>query len=190
MKTNTTAGQAVQIRNYGVQNGLSSLTIGANVYLSDTPGAVSSSVGTYIHLIGLGLSATEALISPESRKPNTILTGLEDGQFPAGTFYASFGARWKTATEAVAQIPVPFTGMIKNLHLYIFANTVTATTNFTLRKGGANTALTIAVGAGATGAFSDITHAVKVVAGDLITMKIASSDSGNNIDYAFSIEIV
>ncbi|KKL99355.1 hypothetical protein LCGC14_1815250 [marine sediment metagenome] len=58
-----TAGTNGSIVAAGVVAGASGLTVGGKVYLSDTPGAVSSSAGSNSKTVGLAYSATEVIIN-------------------------------------------------------------------------------------------------------------------------------
>lgn len=52
----------------GKVSGFSELTIGVDYYLSNTAGAISSSIGTYKKRIGFALSTTEILLIHEDRR--------------------------------------------------------------------------------------------------------------------------
>ncbi len=58
-----TAGVNGSIVAAGLVAGASGLTVGAKVYLSDTPGAVSASAGSNSKTVGLAYSATEVIIN-------------------------------------------------------------------------------------------------------------------------------
>lgn len=80
------AGQFVNIRIDGVQNGFSGLTPYSSYYLSDTAGAVSSSPGTYTKYTGESISTTEVLIKKdrvlgkwETKAIDTVYQALTDG---------------------------------------------------------------------------------------------------------------
>lgn len=55
-----------------VVTGLSGLTVGAPVYLSNTAGGIGTSAGTYPYVIGIALSTTSLLIMPSNHKQLTI----------------------------------------------------------------------------------------------------------------------
>lgn len=60
-----TIGATVTVSLVGIVTGLSGLTSGKKYYLSDTPGAISASQGTYAKVIGTALSSTTLLIAPD-----------------------------------------------------------------------------------------------------------------------------
>ena len=59
------AGAATDVIVGGVDASQSGLVGGNNYYLSDTPGAISTTAGTQSRKAGLGLSSTEILIRPQ-----------------------------------------------------------------------------------------------------------------------------
>lgn len=74
---------------------------------------------------------------------------------------------WLSTTETQAQILHRSAGTFSNLSIRITANTVNATTVFTLRKNAAAGSQTISVTTGTpTGAFSDTTHSDTIAAAD------------------------
>ncbi len=58
-----TLGQSTTIQTSGVVTGLSGLIPGADYYLSDTPGAISTSPGSNTRKIGVAISTTSLLIT-------------------------------------------------------------------------------------------------------------------------------
>ena len=56
-------GASLKVVVAGAKSGLSSLTTGAQYYLSDTAGAISTSAGTVSRKVGIALSATQLLIT-------------------------------------------------------------------------------------------------------------------------------
>lgn len=78
------------------------------------------------------------------------------------------------ATEI--QFPMTRAGTLRNLRVQIAtAGTTAQTVTFTVRKNGVDTTITCAIGNTATGATSDLTHTVAVVAGDLISISIVKA---------------
>ena len=65
------------------------------------------------------------------------------------------------------------------LRLYILTNAATSPSTFDLRKNEASTALTISIGAGLTGAFTDDTNSVSGIAGDRIIMRSVNGGGGS-----------
>lgn len=64
-------GNQVSIQNVGIISGLSGLTTNAIYYISDTPGAISTTPGTLGRKIGIALSATTLLLFPEKSMTRT-----------------------------------------------------------------------------------------------------------------------
>lgn len=60
--SNSTDGNSIKVRISGVVGGFSGLTIGANYYVSDTVGTISTTPGTLQIPVGIAVSATEILI--------------------------------------------------------------------------------------------------------------------------------
>jgi len=65
-KTTTSSGGSAELKTEGVMSGLSGLTPGATYYISDTPGAISTSAGTNSRKVGLALSTTTLLIKHDN----------------------------------------------------------------------------------------------------------------------------
>lgn len=57
-----TAGSTMEYKDSGIISGFTGLTPGAVYYLSDTPGAISTTAGTYERKVGRAISTTELLI--------------------------------------------------------------------------------------------------------------------------------
>jgi len=94
----------------------------------------------------------------------------------ANRFNPVMGRFAVTSTESTVQAPAPFDGTASYLTYSLSANASTVTSNITLRKAGADTAVTIAITAGATGLFADTSNSVAVSTGDLLSVKISDHD--------------
>jgi hypothetical protein len=81
------------------------------------------------------------------------------------------------ANEPSVAIPYP-AGTFSNLYLRVTASTTVNPIIFTVRKNGADTAMTITIPAGATGVFEDTTHSFSINAGDKVNYKTAASTTG------------
>lgn len=75
------------------------------------------------------------------------------------------------SSEANGQIPVRADGTFSDFAVRVTANTVSASTVFTVRKNNADTSCTVTVGSGATGLFEDSTNSFTVAAGDLVVVR-------------------
>jgi hypothetical protein len=85
------------------------------------------------------------------------------------------GNRGAITTESQVQMKAREAFTFKNLIFYTNANSTTGIATVALRVNGANSALTLTIGAGATGFFPDTTHTVTVAAGDLIDFVISNT---------------
>ena len=86
-------------------------------------------------------------------------------------FYSPLGHMRGFTTENQAQQIAPFAGTASRMAVIVSANASTATTTMVLRKNGADTAVTFAIGSSATGTFADTTNSVSVSTGDLICIQ-------------------
>lgn len=114
-----------------------------------------------------------------------IVGATSGGPATAGasqTFYMAPGYAGYNATENNVKTPLPAQGTLRALYVQTSsAQGAAGTQVYTLRKNGADTALTLTVGAGAAaGTFSDVTHSVAVAAGDLLSVKVVNNDGSNN----------
>jgi hypothetical protein len=73
---------------------------------------------------------------------------------------------------------IPYAGTISTMYMIVADNANTATANFTIMKNGVDQSMTIAVGAGATGTFTDLTHSFSVAAGDVICLHADHATTG------------
>lgn len=146
----------------------SGVTAGAYTYSSVTVGAD-----------GRVTSASSGTV----RTPLLWSTG-GSGVTKSATTYLTFGAGALNATEGVRQIPMPFSGTLRNLRVQTLGSQGNGTLVVTLRKNGVDTAITFTISASAAvGVFSDLVNSVSVVAGDLISVKCVNNAS--DVDSTF-----
>lgn len=82
-------------------------------------------------------------------------------------------------TESNWDFPIPKAGTLKNFYVRVKSNTANQACTLTIRKNGADTALTLTVPSSTSGTFSDTSNTVSVAAGDLITIKdVSTTTSG------------
>ncbi len=93
-----------------------------------------------------------------------------------------------TGTQADHNFPVPVAGIFSNMYVYVTQNTSAVGVTITLNKNNVNTALVVSIGAGATGTFSDTTHSVAFVAGDLLQWEDSATDAGKNVKGVISMQ--
>lgn len=121
-----------------------------------------------------------------------ILAGQIGGTMGgAATRYVSpAGNANNETTEADAEIVMRGSGTIRNLYTYITTNTVTVNCVVTIRKNGADTAVTFTIGASGTGAFSDTTHSFTYADGDTICISMVTSGGSGSLTFPwFSWEL-
>lgn len=123
----------------------------------------ASAVNVNSHSIGATLAV------PVS---NTVLAQA------TGTVYSSpgyVGTPLAAATEGAVSWPCPRAGVIKNLFVRTgtTAKTNTPATTITIRKNGADTAVTLTMTETTSTTSSDLIHSVSVAQGDLITVSFA-----------------
>lgn len=102
----------------------------------------------------------------------------------AATTYCGLGMGGSgvySTTEANTQIIHETAGTLSSLYVYISANTVSATSTYTVRKNGADGNLTVSVTASTTGAFTDVTHSDTVAAADKMGIKVVAGGTGTSI---------
>lgn len=83
-----------------------------------------------------------------------------------------------SATENFEQFTMPMAATFTNLYVTAVTNASTSNCTVTLRVNGANTALVATVTALTTGNFTDLTHSVTCVAGDLISWSVQQGTVG------------
>lgn len=94
------------------------------------------------------------------------------------TYSHTEGGSVKASTEAYVQTDALTAFTAKNAYIYISSNSMANPSTYTLRKDGGDTALTISVGGGLTGAFEDSEHTVEFSAGELLCWKNVVSGAG------------
>lgn len=117
-------------------------------------------------------------------KSNASILCLSGSAFisKATTSYAPINGNntWST-TEALSQGLVYSNGKLKNLRLYISANTLTATSTFAVMNGGVAGSLSVSVGSGATGLFEDTTNMDVIVSGNSLYYRCTAGATGTSI---------
>jgi hypothetical protein len=141
---------------------------------------------------------TAADWSTFNSKPATdtmVFSSLPNSVAAAGTTYYPITGTATSAAEAGRVVVMPYAGTLKNLYVRIgvTAQPATGSMVFTLRKNGANTAITVtftnADGTNATK--SDTTNSVTVAAGDTISIQAvnnATGTSGQFVSFSLILE--
>lgn len=86
-------------------------------------------------------------------------------------------------TEARAQSVLNSATTLRNLFVYVSANTTTANTTVRTRVATANGAQSVTIGSGATGVFEDTSNTDSVTAGQLVGYQTVSGATGTSITF-------
>lgn len=117
-------------------------------------------------------------VSFESTSSITFLTAqsLATANQSTNTYFGTLGGRWVTPQTSETRYLVPYyiNGTVSDFTMEVTANTSTTCTA-TLRINQTDTSLTISVGSGATGWFTDTTNTTTIAAGDNMTWKMVVS---------------
>ena len=65
------AGDPISVCVFGPVSGFSSLTPGANLYVSDTAGRIADAAGTFDRIIGYALNASTIFVFPQINDPSS-----------------------------------------------------------------------------------------------------------------------
>lgn len=143
--------------------------------------AITTGTGTealQLRLIGLTLESydNEFFLFNNTQINYTTLTNNVTSDIPLVSITAS-------TIEDDNGIKIPFTTDWSNLKVRINANSLNSgTSTFTGRKNDTtNTSLTLSVGAGSTGSFSDITNTVSLSANDTIQARVVTGGTSGTI---------
>lgn len=99
--------------------------------------------------------------------------------------YGHGGGATEFATETPAQTIYRQAGTIAKVSIRITVNTIaTSATTWKSRKNGADGNLSISIGAGLTGVFSDTTNSDTVTAADLFAWQLVTPNTSGSITYA------
>lgn len=173
--TNTSAGTVVSKKNGSPGN--MTVTIPANTSgtFEDTTHTDTIVAGdTYDGTVNMGSGGTctqKLMNALFDATTNTSIHFMGQTNWIAATgnqFAGLVGTIAPTATEIVHQLKVKTAGVLEKFCFVVSINGRSATSTVGSRVNGANGALTVSVGSGATGTFEDTTHSDTVVVGDLI----------------------
>lgn len=103
----------------------------------------------------------------------------------SGPFGLSF---FSTNNEANARTKIRNPYTISDLSVTVGANSIAATSTFTFVKNATTTAITVTITSSGTGIFSDTTHTVSMVSGDMISVQmVVGGLSGTMLLQAYSL---
>lgn len=108
------------------------------------------------------------------------------------TSYISFCAFTTNSAEASRQVIIPIAGTVKNLYVLTSSTQSAAGSQVcTVRKNGANTAVTTTIAASAVaGTFSDTTNSVSVAAGDRLSLQVQNNAATGTAAQIVSVAII
>lgn len=114
-----------------------------------------------------------------------LTTAFDTGRtvnFNTTIYYAIAGGLDGDGTETNWQTPLGTAGKVSDLNVRISANTIATTAStLTVRKGASNTVVTVSIGAGSTGVFTDTTNSVDVVASDLLDYALVTPNTSGSL---------
>ena len=111
---------------------------------------------------------------------NLIWSG--DNTFTGAASWAfAIAGNGNDATIADVDIPVTRAGILKNFYVKIMANTANTDSIFTIYKNGSSTAITLTVGAGQTGIFTNLINNFPVIVGDKLAVWFSRSSGTGSI---------
>ena len=168
-------------------NGNQLLSITGTGAFEDTTNSDTVAVGDNLSVslvTGSGADTLTFVNASSIFAPSTARAAVVACQIMASTTAAAGANRFNpvlgrfsvNSTEATLQAPAPFAGTASYLTYSLSANASTVTSNITFRDAGVDTALTIAIAAGATGLFADTSNSVAIATGDLLSVKISGHD--------------
>lgn len=101
------------------------------------------------------------------------------------TWFAPFGGEGAltqaSTSEAPAQLKFRGAGVLSRLYANVPTNTRTTTSTVTARKGGADAGLTVSIGAGLTGVFSDLSGSASYADGDLWNYAVTTGSGSGSL---------
>lgn len=112
-------------------------------------------------------------------------TGVTATSAVSTTFFGAFGGEGAltqaSTDEAAAQLKFRGTGVLSRLYVNVPTNSRGTTSTVTARKAGADAGLTVSIGAGLTGVFSDLSGSVSYADGDLWDYAITTGSGSGNL---------
>lgn len=109
---------------------------------------------------------------------------------PGTTGYAAIFGVVVHPTETFRQYRMPRAATIRKLWLYVSSNTINGNSVVTIRKNGVATSITVTIGVGLTGEFSDLVHSVDFAEGDKLSFELTiGGDAGGITLQQWSLEV-
>ena len=178
VSTNATTASSTFRTRLNAGNGGQSVSIGAGAtgFFEDTTNTDTIASGdevNYQMVAGTGgaiafVHAGTVFDATTNRSMIYVASTLES-RSAAATRHASIGGGDETSSgEDNAETTMLVAGTARNMSVRVLTNPRSGTSTFLLRKNNADTALTLSIGAGATGYFEDASNTVAVAADDEI----------------------
>ena len=194
----TTVQDALTNLNSGKQStlvsGTSIKTINSTSLLGSGDLAVQATLvsGTNIKTINSTSILGSGNITTAAQDSISLINNVAVTLGTSTTSFVSFCAFTTNSVEASRQVIIPIAGTIKNL--YVLTSTTQSANNSqvcTVRKNGANTAITTTIAASAAaGTFSDTTNSVSVAAGDKLSLQVQNNAASGTAATIVSVAII
>lgn len=104
---------------------------------------------------------------------------LVDGAGAVSNYMAFCGPVGSTSTENNTKVRVNIAGTMKNMQVYVFANTKTGTTTYRSRKNGADGNLVVSFAASTTGHVEDTSNTDTIASGDDYNISYTTTSTGS-----------
>lgn len=138
----------------------------------------------------LGVSIISALFQADSGTVISRRTTTCGADFiPSTTAYLTLESDYDDSdangigdtNENHTKLDMQTAGTFNNASVHVETNTITTSSTYTLRKNGANTAVTVSIPSSTSGYFDDTSNAVSVVVGDDVNHQFVSGSTGTII---------
>ena len=157
--------------------------------------------GTHKTIDGFAISQTAGANTVAVSTAGGILTGWQQTVYTsqsttsdtsAATFNQALSGTVTNSSgfEYASQQIMSIAGTIETLYAQATQNTLNGNSVITLRKNGSNTALTATITAASTAVFSDTSHSVTFVAGDLLNWQIVNAGSSGGLVVTISAVVI
>jgi hypothetical protein len=152
-----------------------------------TPAAITIS-GTSQNITA---QLTAAALTLTARNFGKIGVFGSGGSVPLDAALTDFLGIWKSTTEALVSLPMPFAGTLKNLQIHIGSGGGNAGVDytFTVRQNAASSIITCVISGTTTLVCADTTHSIIVATGDLIDIQCVPTASPNPVNVNWSMEL-
>lgn len=119
-------------------------------------------------------NGTQTFIGVVNRDAATVSSNLTRDILPEGDIDV-------TTTEAQSQVDANATRVVKNMRVYVSANTLNGSTTFTLRRDGVDTALAVTYASTVTGVQEDLVDSVTYTAAQEMSTRVVTGGTMNSM---------